>query len=354
ASAEVVDLFLEPADYATSRLSDDIEQLQWVREKDGVYRTWLATIDVTPAFACTLSLPVLRGRIGLPGGMIRSSREYVISSYGATIPVFPFPERSMPDNFTGITGELSFSSERITRGYSAGGERCIRVTARGPGSTRLEQLPRLTVSGPAQVRPGRCATAQNGERSWFVLVEPSDSGSVVVGPDSLAWFDTESETYRQAVIPPCTLSVYPISLTDADLSFLEDDGGNSALFWIMTVSIMLLASIFLILRYRSRVCVPADVMDAVDVEELLTALGDRLSVLLTGSRCYMGSEELDEILDRSSVDVILSRRLLRHWKDLELLLSGRTVSQDQLSRLKNKSRELLGEVSAELKRVDPR
>ncbi len=349
-SAEVVDLFLEPADYATSRLTDDIEQLQWVRDKNGVYRTWLATMAVTPAFACTLSLPVLRGRIGLPGGMIRPSREYLISSEGATIPVYPFPEHDMPDNFTGVTGEVSFSSERVTRGYSSGGERCIKITARGPGSSRMEQLPQLTVNGPASVRPGRCTTSQDGARSWFVLVEPSDSGNVVIGPDSLAWFDTGSEVYRQAIIPPCTLSVYPISLTDADLSFLEEDDGNSALFWVMTVSIMLLASTFLILRYRNRVCIPADVMDAGDVEELLTVLGDRLSMLLTGSRCYMGSEELDEILDQSSVDVILSRRLLRHWKDLELMLSSRTVSADQLGRLKNKSRELLGEVSAEIQK----
>lgn len=349
-SAQVVDLYLEPSDYATSRLSEEIEELQWVRQKDGTYRTWLATMDITPAFACSLSLPVLRGRIGLPGGIIRPSREYVISTEGATVPVYPFPRQGMPVNFDGLTGELSFTCQRVNRGYSPGGEKCILVTASGPGSSRLHRLPDLTVQGPASLLQGGGVDNSAGERTWNILVEPSDSGMVIVGPDSVAWFDTGSETYRQAVIPACTLSVYPIRGSTADLSFLDEDNGSSTSFWLVTVSVMLLLSIILVMRFRSRISGPADVMDACDVEELLTALGDRLSIILTGSRSYMGSEVLDEVLDKSSIDSIVARRLLRHWKDLELLLSGRKVSEEQLGKLRNKSRELISEVEAELYR----
>lgn len=343
-SAQIVDIYVEPSDYATSRLSEQIEQVQWLRDKDGTYRTWLFTMEITPAFACTLSLPVLRGRIGLPGGMLRPSREYQISTEGVTLPVYPFPSEGMPENFNGITGEVVFSCGSVSSSYSPGGERCVRITATGPGADRLEELPFLTVEGPASLLQGRCHSTRRGARAWDIIVQPTDSGRVVVGPDSLAWFDTDAGTYRQSVIPACTLSVYPIRRRTADLSFLDGDNGGSTLFWVSTVSVMLLVSAFLIARSRNRISGPADVMEAGDVEELLTALGDRLSIVLTGTRSYMGSEVLSEVLDSSSLDSMVARRLLRHWKDLELLLSGRQVSAEHLERLKNKSRELIAEV----------
>jgi hypothetical protein len=176
-------------------------------------------------------------------------------------------------------------------------------------------------------------------------VEPTDSGTVIVGPDSIGWFDTDSESYRQAVIPACTLSVYPITGSSADLSVLDDHKKNTTVFWLIAAGLLLLGAILLILRFRSRIAAPVDIMAAGDVEELLTALGDRLSLILTGSRGYIGSEELDELLDKSPVDVIVARRLLRHWKDLELLLSSRKANPEQLETLKRKSSELLRTVA---------
>ena len=86
-NAEIVDLFLEPSNYASSNLRENLEELQWIRCKNGTYKTWLATLEVTPAFPCTLSLPVLRGRIGVPGGMMRPFSECRISTEGERIPV---------------------------------------------------------------------------------------------------------------------------------------------------------------------------------------------------------------------------------------------------------------------------
>lgn len=348
-SAEVVDLYLEPSDYATSELVDDIDRLQWSRDKNGVYWTWLAAVEVTPAFACTLSLPVLRGRVALPGGTLRPSRDHLISTRGTRIAVYPFPESGKPENFTGITGEISFTSARTSGCYSPAGETGVRITASGPGAARLNRLPELTVTGPADVLPGRPFDPANDTRVWNVLVEPTDSGTVVIGPDSVAWFDAESESYRQAHIPACTLSVYPIARRTADLSFLNADDDSSTAVWVILVLVILIAaSCFLLMRHRRRSAGTADVMAAGDIEELLTALGNRLAVLLTGSHSYMGSEELDEALNGTSLDVILSRRVLRHWKDLELLLSGREVTPEQLNTLKDISMELIEELQADL------
>ena len=348
-NAEVVDLFLEPSNYASSSLLENFEELQWVRCKNGVYRTWLATLEVTPAFACTLSLPVLRGRIGIPGGMMRPFDECYISTEGETIPVYPFPEVNKPDNFDGVTAEISFQIERVTRGYSAAGERCIQLSISGPGYSQLRGPPELTVEGPAELLPGRGFALTHDTNAWYILVEPSDSGTVVIGPDSIAWFDTIAEEYRQAIVPACTVYVYPITSRPVDISILQDNDSDSSLLWIIVVSLLLILSIIILLHYRNRIAGYApEISEVNDIEELLTAMGYHLSEMLTGSRSYMGSQELDEALDENTIDVLISRRLLRHWKDLELMLSERTVKTEHLERLKKKSMELVSELETEL------
>ncbi len=346
-NAEIVDLFLEPSNYASSHLLENFEELQWIRCKNGDYRTWLATLEVTPAFACTLSLPVLRGRIGIPGGMIRPATECYISTEGERIPVYSFPEMDKPDNFSGITAEITFQIERVTRGYSAAGERCIQLSVSGQGYSQLNESPELTVDGPAELLPGRTYALTDDTNAWYILVEPSDSGMVIIGPDSIAWFDTDSEEYKQAIIPACSVSVYPITSRPVDISMLQDSDSGSSLLWILTVSLLLVLLIIILLRYRNRIIGSApEIHEVKDIEELLTALGYQLSEMLTGSRSYMGSQELDEALDMNNIDALLSRRLLRHWKDLELMLSERTVKAEHLERLKKKSLELVRELEA--------
>ncbi len=348
-NAEIVDLLLEPSNYASSNLLENIEELQWVRCKNGVYRTWLATLEITPAFACTLSLPVLRGRIGIPGGMIRPTAEYYISTEGEKIPVYPFPQTDKPENFNGITEEISFQVRRVTRGYSPAGERCIQLSITGPGYLQLKEPPRLTVNGPAELLPGRSFALTDDTNSWYILVEPSDSGTVIIGPDSIAWFDTYLEEYMQAIIPACTLSVYPINSRPVDIPNLQDDDSTSSLIWISTVFLLLALITFILVRYKYRIVGSApEISEVNDIEELLTAMGYQLSNILIGSRSDMGSQELEDALDDKSIDVLLSRRLLRHWKDLELMLSGRTVSADHLEMLKKKSLELIRELEMEL------
>ncbi|MCD4776663.1 MAG: hypothetical protein K8S15_11520 [Candidatus Aegiribacteria sp.] len=348
-NAEIVDLYLEPSDYAASSLVENIDELQWVRCKNGVYRTWLATLEVTPAFACTLSLPILKGRIGIAGGMLRPSMEHLISTEGARIPVFPFPEINRPDNFFGITDGISFRLDRVTRGYSAAGERCLQLSVSGPGYSQLKESPELTVHGPAELLAGSCFPLTDDTNAWYILIEPSDSGTVIVGPDSIAWFDTSLEEYRQAIVPSCTLSVFPPVSMPVEIPILNDNSGGSSLIWILTVSVLLTAIILFTLRYRNRIVgsVPG-ISEAKDIEELLTSIGYELSLVLTGSRSYMGTHELDEALDERTIDVIMARRLLRHWKDLELTLTGRAVSTEQLKKLKEKSIELVRELEAEL------
>ncbi len=351
-NAEIVDLSLDAAEYASSSLIEDSSELRWVRCKNGHFKTWLAAMEITPAFACSLELPVLRGRIGIPGGFYRRSLEHQISSEGSWIAVFPFPEEGQPANFTGITEEIFFSLDETLSCYSQAGEKCIQLSAAGPGASQLESVPYLTVSGPATVLTGPLLREPDGgEVTCRILVEPDDSGIVMVGPDSLAWFDTDSIIYHQAFIPPCTLSVHaPHQTAIIEVDFNE--GNRNISFLLILSSVLLVTAIVFIMmktRFGRNRFIP-EINDAQDPEELLTALEYEFSKLLTGSPCYMGSEELDEALDARDTDNLLKGRLLRQWKDIELMLSGRKISAEQLERLKHTCIELIQELSADLNR----
>jgi len=353
-NAEVVDLFLEPSDYASSNLIGDVLELQWIRCKDGVYRTLLTTLEITPAFACTLSLPVLTGRVALPGRTLSPAVQTIISTEGFRIPVYPFPERGRPTNFSGITDEIIFNTDRIRRGYSAAGEKCIQISITGPGYSQLKEAPAITVQGPAEVLFGNRFSLTDNSNAWYVLVTPTDSGTVIIGPDSVPWFDTSAEEYMQALIPSCTLSVYPSQNPIAEIPVLSGTKVGASITWILTVSALLIVITFITLRYRNRLIgVPPEISETTDIEELLTSMGYQLSELLTGTRSYMGAEELDEALDNRTIDAILARRLLRHWKDLELMLTGRIVSAQQLEKLKRKSNQLIRELGDELDTENP-
>ncbi|MCD4847369.1 MAG: hypothetical protein K8R76_04180 [Candidatus Aegiribacteria sp.] len=349
-NAEIVDLYLDAAEYASSGLIEDANELTWVRCKNGHFKTWLATLEITPAFACSLELPVLRGRIGIPGGFLHRSLEQQISSEGSWLAVYPFPEEEQPADFTGITEEIFFSLDEILSGYSQSGEKCIQLSATGPGASQLESLPSLTISGPASMLSGPLLSEPDGgEVTCRIVIEPSDTGIVVIGPDSLAWFDTDSELYHQAIIPSCTLSVHVTCHTTSVETDFSDDNRNSSLLLILSSFLLVSLVVFLVMRKRiSRNSSKENINDAQDPEELLTALEYELSELLTGSPCYMGSEELDEALDARDTDSILKGRLLRQWKDIELMLSGRKISGEQLDRLKRTCIELVQELSTDL------
>jgi len=82
---------------------------------------------------------------------------------------------------------------------------------------------------------------------------------------------------------------------------------------------------------------------ASDPEELLTAMEMSITEFFFGKSCWIGYDELDELLSDRNVDRLLTRRILRHWKNLELLLS-RNVTDEETTRLRQKTIDLLSEL----------
>lgn len=341
---------VDGSSYARSRTLEAPAELSWRRGDDGIKQALLARIEITPAFPCSLWLPVVSGQVTISSGFMET--EYDLPGDSTWVPVMPFPEEGMPTNFSGVADSISIRVSQLTGGYSLAGERGLEITAGGPGASMLSGLPDIAVAGPALLRTGsRSTDERRREVSWLLLVEPSDSGTVIVGPDSVAWFDRGAGVYRQSMIEPCTLSVRaPANRVELPELDPRGDRGAGITTWVAAVLVLSLVVLVLVIRRTVRRGTLVSVTEAIDAEELLTAMESEASRMLTGSRRSMGAEELCEALDDAGVDNILSRRFQRHWKDLELSLSGRTLSQEQLANLKGTSTELLEELAADLDR----
>ncbi len=351
-NVELRDFNIIPSGYANSNIKEQTHQLAY-RNKDGIYKNRLFTLEVTPAFPCTLTVPLLKGWAAVPDPFFPfgSPKEFYVDCDTVRVCIHPFPEDDKPSNFDGVIGEVRFSINEIKKGYSHSGERCIVITASGTGYPFLEKLPDLTVTGPADLLQHLPPKEEGERRTWTVFVEPTDSGTVIVGPDSIAWFDPVTLEYHQSVIPACTLSVYPPNADHVEIYGDENDGNSTHLILLIISGVLLVAAFILFTtRNRNMVNESPEPWEAVDIEELLTAFEERLSTMLMGSRTPLGPDLLDEALDRREVDPLLSRRILRLWKDLELELSGGHTSEKHLEKLKKKTLELLTELERELRR----
>ena len=339
---------VEGCAHAASRTLENASELAWRRGQDGVKRAMLARLEITPAFPCSLVIPGIGGVVTLRSGPIET--EYDLPGDSIWIPVMPFPEGGRPANFAGAVDSLSVALSRVPGGYSMAAERCFELTATGPGAPTLAEPPPLTVGGPASLRFGPREEQPGGVR-WLVLLQPSDSGTVILGPDSVAWFDRGEEAYRQAEIPPCTLTVRaPVrsgALPEIDAGPSDGDG---ILAWAVLAAVLSAIVLLAVRSARKRVSW-RPIAEARDPEELLTAMEREISGLLDGAPSSMGFEELNEALDDVGADNILQRRLMRFWKDLELQLSGRAPSPGHLEELRRTASELVDQLAAELRRL---
>ncbi len=349
-SVQRIQTSIAGSEFAASRLVDSPPQLEWRKYSGNIMRSLILRLEVTPAFACTLSLPVVSGIASIRSGLHEA--DYNMTPSDGWIPIYPFPDFGMPDNFAGVADSISFTLTENTRGYSQTGERSLLLRAFGPGALSLVNPPAITLSGPGIIEQG--IRMESGETvEWQLLIAPSDSGIVVLGPDSVAWFDREMLAYRQSFIPEYRLHLRQPSAVQCDPVLPETGSTASVVVPILSAFGLLCVVIFMLMKKKSQRTLIRSIEEAADAEELLTILEKELSRMLVGSSSYMGSEELAEAMDDRAVDRILSRRILRLWKNIEMSLSGRGASVDQLELIRRNTMELLETLSTELEQTTP-
>ena len=282
-----------------------------------------------------------------------------IGSEPERIPVYPFPETGRPDNFTGLADSVCLSLYPATPFAGQGGEMNLVLVAEGPGTPLIEDAPAISLVGPAELRvfESRAAPEHDGRRrTWDVVITPTGGdGQVVLGPDSIAWFDRDDLRFRQAVLSPCTLRV---SRPERDgtppvLPTGPETGRSQAV--ILTVVLASLALILALVAVayvrRGRKWASGSknaLMQCPDIEDLLSCFEAALMRLLSGRPRYSGIDAIEGLLSAADVGKLLSRSIIRHWRDMEHALMGRAVGSHDLERLKRRSCDLVEMLEAAL------
>ena len=336
-------------EFGTATCIDAPYYLDWDLVEYGIQRCLLCTLEVTPACAGSLQVPVMEAYVvERSRNPFQKGLEYYPVSRPLAVAVYPFPEDERPANWNGcLTDSVAIELIPLYTYSGQGGERYVRMTVSGPGAAAVDQPPDLTVTGPARILRGSGGEADN-KRWWDLVVDPSDAGEVVLGPDSIAWFDRESGGFRQAVVSPCTLDVYCLPGDPVELEFDPGSDGES-LFWLwLAAGSALIVTAVLLIRSRKRRSGVVKLTATTDSEELMTAFEAELSGLLRGRRGYLESEQLSELMGEREVSSMLSRRVVRFWKDMERLLSGREPSSEEFGRLRDTAVQLVDELEGEL------
>ncbi len=314
-------------------------------------RSLLAIVEMTPAAAGSLYAPLFEAEVtGTEYDYWGKLNAWNIENEPIVLPVYPFPDNP-PDNWDGtLLDSISVKVEQLPVPPGQGGELTFRVTCNGPGSIYMEERPELTVRGSSSIIPAGGGSADN-KKWWDFILEPEDTGTSILGPDTLVWLDRTCGEYRSAIIEPCSLVVAVIPRNNQVIELESEEEGISSSVWITAVgSAALLMAVFLGISAGRKARRMSSIAEAEDMDELMSGLENELSVLLSGSRNYLGFEELDKLLSDSDSDTLLARRVLRFWKDLETSMSEKEVSSAAFSRMKKTAQELISELNEDMKK----
>jgi len=317
---------------------------------DSVNRSILAQVEMAPASPGSLLAPVFTADItGSNYDRWGKVAKWTIESAPIVLPVYPFPNNP-PDNWDGtLLDSVAVEVEQLPSPPGQGGELCVRVTCLGPGNIYMKNPPSLSILGNAILIQSDEGEAGN-KKWWDFILEPEETGTCVLGPDSVVWLDRTDGTYNISVIEPCSLCVNSIPWENRTIELDPETGRKSSVFLLVfSVTGVLALTIVLGVAVRRKNRRLASVGSAEDLDELLSGLETELSQTLTGKKGYLGYEELDELLSDKNIDSFLARRVLRFWRDLEKFSSDRETKSSVFKKYKSTAEELLYKLRQDLK-----
>jgi hypothetical protein len=317
---------------------------------DNTSRSILAEVEMAPAAPGSLLAPVFTADITGEGFNIwGKALKWTIESDPVVLPVYPFPNNP-PENWDEtLLDSVSVRIEQLPTPPGQGGELSLRLTCNGPGNVYMEDPPVLTLNGNAVLIQAGKGSAGN-KKWWDFILEPEETGTCVIGPDSVVWLNRRNSTYQTAVIEPCSVCVVSIPWADRKIELDESNNSNSSISWIVfALAGVLFLTVKLGYTVKQKNTRLASVTSAEDMDELLSGLENELSRTLTGKKEYLGYEELDELLSRMNTDSFLARRILRFWRDLEQFTTDREINGSAFNNLKSTAEELLYKLRNDLK-----
>lgn len=329
--------------------TEEIQSIEWQHSRiSGVNRAKFFTAVFVPACPGVLHIPTVSAQVTYENRLLYAAPKDYLVSDSLTVDVYPFPEPA-PAGWDGILlDSVQVAVERLGFTVGQAGERSVRLIVTGPGAPYCVEPPSFTIHGAATVLES--SRGSNEEGAWWdYIVEPSDTGTVVFGPDTLLWLDRKHACYRSSVMEPCSIDIRTIPRPNREIEIPERGSkGLPATTWvILSLGVLVIMSTALILHSGRRKKGNGSVAAAENSEELLNRFESELSRLLTGGREYLGCEELADCLDNREIDTLLSRSIQRLWKDLEQAISGREPGREGFLALRERAVQLVGELARE-------
>ncbi len=325
------------------------QEIQWEYSRtSGVNRAPFFTAVYVPASPGVTPVPVVTAQITYNDGFLLLPKEY-IESDSLAVEVYPFPEPVPPGWDGTLLDSICVVFEETGPGIGQAGERTVRLRASGPGAVMLSGPEFITAHGAELLESD--SGLDGGEAWWDMIVEPADTGSVVLGPDTLYWLDRKHDRYRTLVMAPCTLDIAVIPRSTVEIRVPDPAKSRiPASTWaVLSLGAAALISTLLIAAAGHRRRRIESVATARNMEQLMERFEGELSRVLTGRRGYLGCDELADRLDEKAVDTLLSRRIQRFWKDLEAQISDREPEGGRFEALRDAAVQLSAELDEEIK-----
>jgi hypothetical protein len=328
---------------------DQPRDIQWEHSRtSGVNRAHFFTAVYVPASPGVTPVPGVTAQLTYADVFPFSAPKDFVQSDSVTVDVYPFPEPEPPGWNGTLLDSVCVELEENCPTVGQAGERTVRLRASGPGAAMLPGPDFINVRGAELLQSD--SGESDGEAWWDLIVEPADTGSVILGPDTLVWLDRKHARYRTSVMAPCTLFIDVIPRTDVEIRVPDPDGGRiPASTWaVLSLGAVAIISTGLIVAGGRRRRKIESAASAGNLEQLLERFEAELSRILTGRREYLGCDELADRLDEKRVDTLLSRRVQRFWKDLERYISDREPGSEAFENLRDTAVQLLAELDGQV------
>jgi hypothetical protein len=142
---------------------------------------------------------------------------------GLTIPVAALPSSGKPSTFDGAVGRFDMTTQLLGPSEMAVGDRLrLQITITGEGSLATLHMPSLTPLSQFRLSDMPPETQQlPGGKQYIVEMRPLSSSTDTIPSLTLAHFDPDSGTYREAHSDPIPLHIVALDRPPLEIAQLE-------------------------------------------------------------------------------------------------------------------------------------
>lgn len=170
---------------------------------------------LSPIKTGTYTIPEYNFQVNIStGGFFSSSQPYYLRTESRELTVKSLPQTNKPVDFSGIVGNLEIESEYSRKELPYGDSLTLRVTA--SGNVDLSLLDKVVKDGipgfsvfetEKDIEESVVDNKYLARKEYEIILVPEKSGDIEIDPIYISYFDTESESYKQAQIPGTTVTV---------------------------------------------------------------------------------------------------------------------------------------------------